>query len=425
MAPARSWVRGADDPEGGFPLQNLPYGVISRPGEEPRCAVAIGGFALDLEALERAGLLRLPESADTAHGVFGEADLNAFMGLGPEAWSAVRRRLTALLEEDGDPALRADAGLSARALIPLGEVRGHLPFRVTEFTDFYSGRQHAVNAGTMLRGPENPLPPNWLHMPIGYNGRASTVVVSGTDVVRPCGQLKPKGAEAPHFGASRRLDFELEMGTVVGLPSEMGRRLSVAEAERAIFGYVLLNDWSARDIQGWEAQPLGPFQAKVFATTIGAWVVPAEALAPFRAPAPEREVPLLPYLEQAEPGLFDVALEARLEAEGRDLQVCRTNWREMYFSPAQQLAHHSASGCAMRTGDLLGSGTVSGAEKGSWGSMLEASWGGREPLELGEGVTRSFLEDGDRVTLRGWAQGDGYRIGFGECAGRILPARED
>ena len=424
MALARSWVAGANEPEGGFPLANLPYGVIEGAGAGPRCAAAIGDCAVDLEALERAGLLRLPESPDSALGVFGEPYLNEFMGLGPGAWDAVRARLTALLAEDGDPALREDAELRARAVIPRERLVNRLPFHVVEFTDFYSGKQHAVNAGTMLRGPENPLPPNWLHMPIAYNGRASTVVVSGTEVVRPCGQLRPKGAAAPHFGPSRRLDFELEVGTVVGLPSEMGRRLSVAEAERAIFGFVLLNDWSARDVQGWEAQPLGPFQAKVFATTISPWVVPKAALEGCRAEAPAREVPELDYLRQDGPGGFDVALEAWLEAEGAETCVARTSFREMYWTPAQQLAHHAACGCAMRTGDLLGSGTVSGAEKGSWGSMLEASWGGKEPLAFG-GVTRSFLEDGDRVTLRGWARGDGCRIGFGDCAGRIAPAREE
>ena len=296
-----------------------------------------------------------------------------------------------------------------------------MPFRVSEYTDFYANRHHATNVGTMFRGAENALPANWLSIPIGYNGRASSVVVSGTDVTRPHGQLKGPDDDLPRFGPSARFDFELEIGAVVGRPSE--GMVSVAEADEMIFGYVLLNDWSARDIQAWEYQPLGPFQAKATATSISPWIVTAAALAPFRAPTPQRERELLPYLREPGPMLYDIDLEVALAPEGGEESViARTNYAEMYYSAAQQLCHHTTSGCAMRTGDLLGSGTISGSTPGSRGSLLEMSWGGKEPLELPGGATRSFLEDGDTLTLRGAAQGDGYRIGFGACTGKVLPA---
>ncbi|MEM1315162.1 MAG: fumarylacetoacetase [Pseudomonadota bacterium] len=420
----RSWIESANDPEGHFPLDNLPYGVFSRGEGLPGCGAAIGALVVDLEALEEAGLLPV-DGGEDGLGIFGEPFLNEFMEQGPQVWSAVRARLTELLAEGGAPDLREDAELRARALVPMDEARMHLPFHVTEYTDFFSGRQHAFNAGSMFRDPEHALPANWLHLPIAYNGRASTVVVSGTDVIRPMGQLKPHGADAPVWGASRRLDFELEMGAVVGLPSAMGERLSVAEAERSIFGYVLLNDWSARDIQAWEYQPLGPFQAKAFATTISPWVVTAEALAPHRAPAPEREEPLMEHLADDGDGLLDVHLAVTLTPEGAaPTTIVRTNADQLYYSAAQQLAHHSSSGCAMRCGDLLGSGTISGPERHEWGSLLELSWGGKTPVALEGGGERVFLEDGDAVVMTGWAQGEGHRIGFGACAGRILPAKE-
>ena len=275
----------------------------------------------------------------------------------------------------------------------------------------------------MFRGPENALPPNWLHMPIGYNGRASSVVVSGTPVHRPWGQLKGPEDTAPVLAPSRRFDIELEMGAIVGQPSD--GPLTVAEAYQNIFGYVLLNDWSARDIQAWEYQPLGPFQAKATATTISPWIVTAAALEPFRCATPEREVPLLDYLHEPGPMLHDIALEIGLTPDGgTETVIARTNTRELYYSAAQQLAHHSLSGCPMRVGDLLGSGTISGPARENRGSLLELSWGGKEPFALDDGTTRSFVEDGDTLTLRGGASGDGYRIGFGECSGQVLPARE-
>jgi fumarylacetoacetase len=299
-----------------------------------------------------------------------------------------------------------------------------MPFTVAEFTDFYASRHHATNVGTMFRGADNALPPNWLSIPIGYNGRASSVVVSGTPVRRPWGQLKAPDAELPRFAPSQRFDFELELGAVVGLPSE--GPVTVAEAEAMIFGYVLLNDWSARDIQAWEYQPLGPFQAKATATSISPWIVPKAALAPFRAPLPPRERPLLPHLETSEPLLYDIVLEVGLAPEGAtETVITRTNYAEMYYASAQQLAHHATSGCPMNTGDLLGSGTVSGPQKHNRGALLELSWGGAAPITLDTGETRSFLLDGDTVTLRGHAQGAGYRIGFGACAGQVIPALDD
>jgi fumarylacetoacetase len=294
---------------------------------------------------------------------------------------------------------------------------------VSEYTAVYASRNHAFNVGSMFRGPENALPPNWLHIPIGYNGRASSVVVSGTPVTRPHGQLKGPDDAAPRFAPSQRFDIELEMGAIVGQPSD--GPISVAQAFDNIFGYVLLNDWSARDIQAWEYQPLGPFQAKATATTISPWIVTAAALEPFRTSTPERERPLLPYLAEPAPMLYDIALEVGLTPEGgRETVLSRTNLNELYYSAAQQLAHHTSSGCPMRVGDLLGSGTISGAEPGARGSLLEMSWGGKEPVTLDTGETRSFIEDGDTLTLRGAALGNGYRVGFGACTGQILPARQ-
>lgn len=416
----KSWIESANAADCHFPVQNLPYGVFNRVGEAPRCAVAIGDQVLDLAALEAAGLL----DAGGGAPIFARPTLNDFMALGNDAWDAVRARLVDLLAEGGDPVLRNDASLRGRALIPLADVTLHLPFAVAEYTDFYSGRQHAFNVGSMFRGPENALPPNWLHMPIGYNGRASTVVVGGTDIRRPLGQIKPATAQEPLFGPSRRLDFELEMGAVVGTGNRMGEPVTVAEADAMIFGYVLLNDWSARDIQAWEYQPLGPFQAKAFGTSIGPWVVTAAALEPFRVSTPAREHELLPYLRESGPMLYDIELEVTMRPDGAaaPTTISRSNYKHMYYSAAQQLAHHAVGGCRMNTGDLLGSGTISGPEKDQYGSLLELTWGGKEPLTLDSGETRRFIEDGDTVTLAGWARGEGYRIGFGVCTGKILPA---
>lgn len=407
----KSWIAAANDPACDFPLNNLPCGVFSV-GSGPRhCGVAIGDRILDVAAAEAAGLIALGEAP-----LFDAPAWNAVMAAGPAVWSALRARLTELLAEDA-----TEKEAVAPFLVPMAGAALHMPFTVAEYTDFYASRHHAFNVGTMFRGPENALPPNWLSIPIGYNGRASSVVVSGTDVVRPWGQLKAPDAPLPVFAPSRRFDLELEMGAIVGTPSK--GMVSVADADKMIFGYVLLNDWSARDIQAWEYQPLGPFQAKATATSISPWIVMRAALEPFRVATPERERPLLPYLTEPGPMLYDIALEVGLAPAGKaETVIAHTNYREMYYSAAQQLCHHTSSGCSMRTGDLLGSGTISGPEKGNRGSLLELSWGGKEPLTLETGETRSFLEDGDTLTLRGAALGDGYRVGFGACAGTLLPA---
>lgn len=405
----RSWVASANAPDSPFPLNNLPCGVFSQGEEDARCGMAIGDFVLDVTGLEAEGLL-----------VFGGPLLdvpfwNEVMAAGSEVWASLRSQVTALLTEGAQQRREVE-----QFLHPLAAVDLLMPFLVSEYTDFYAGRHHATNVGTMFRGAENALPPNWLHIPIGYNGRASSVVVSGTDVRRPWGQLKGPNDPHPRFAPSARFDIELEMGAVVGTAST--GPVTVAEADAMIFGYVLLNDWSARDIQAWEYQPLGPFQAKATATTISPWIVMKAALEPFRTPTPAREVPLLPHLHEPGPMLYDVALEVGLTPGGGvETIISRTNYAEMYYSAAQQLAHHTTSGCAMNTGDLLGSGTISGPTKDSRGSLLELSWGGKEPFAI-TGGTRSFIDDNDTLTLRGQAQGSGYRIGFGECMGRVIPA---
>jgi fumarylacetoacetase len=408
------------DPSSDFPIQNLPYGVFFTPDlPDLRVGVAIGDFVLDLAALEAAGLIRF----ENATGVFAKPSLNAFMALGPKVWTKTRARISELLRHD-NPELRDNAELRRHALVPLNFAQMHLPIEVQGFTDFYSSKEHATNVGVMFRGKDNALMPNWLHIPIGYNGRASTVVVSGTPIRRPRGQLKPPAAELPSFGPCKRLDFELEMGVVIGQASAMGEMLTEQQAEEMIFGFTLLNDWSARDIQAWEYVPLGPFQAKAFGTSISPWIVTREALEPFRVHGPAQDPKPLPYLQQKGANNYDLQLAVDLKTETMQepAGICRTNFKYMYWSSVQQLVHHASSGCAMNAGDLLGSGTISGSEKSERGSMLELSWGGAEPLDLGSGVQRSFLEDGDSLTMRGWCQGDGYRIGFGEVEGTILPS---
>ncbi len=355
--------------------------------------------------------------------VFAASSLNPFMALGPKVWSKTRARISELLRHD-HPELRDNENLRKRALVPMADVKMHLPIAVSGYTDFYSSKEHATNVGVMFRGKDNALQPNWLHMPIGYNGRASTVVVSGTKVRRPRGQLKPPNVELPSFGPCKRLDFELEMGVVVGQASPIGEMLTEQQAEAMIFGFVILNDWSARDIQQWEYVPLGPFQAKAFATSISPWVVTREALEPFRVRGPAQEPVPLPYLRQTQPNNYDLQLDVALRAAPMNAakNICRTNFKYMYWSSVQQLVHHASSGCAMNVGDLLGAGTISGPEKDQRGSLLEISWNGTEPIELAPGVKRSFLEDGDSLVMRGWCQGDGYRVGFGEVEGTIVPA---
>ncbi|SNS23359.1 fumarylacetoacetate hydrolase [Geodermatophilus pulveris] len=393
-----------DLPDGtGFGPDNLPYGVFSTRGTSPRTGVAIGDLVLDLHAV-------------TGDDVHATGSLNGFMVRGPEAWQALRRDLTTWL---------TDAAHQARVqphLVPRSEVTMHLPVLVADYVDFYSSRHHAENLGRMFRPDSEPLTPNWRHLPIGYHGRAGTVQVSGTPVVRPCGQRKAPTEEAPTFGPSQRLDIEAEVGFVVGAPSELGTPVPLGAFERHVFGVCLVNDWSARDLQAWEYVPLGPFLGKSFLTSVSPWVVPLAALEAARVQPPARDVPLLPYLDDTGTGPWglDIAIEVRL---GGQLVSCPP-FAGMYWTPAQQLAHMTVNGAGLRTGDLFASGTVSGAEADQRGSLVELSWGGQEPLSLADGTSRTFLEDGDVVTLTATAPGTGGgRISLGEVTGRVEPAR--
>ncbi|WP_164661720.1 fumarylacetoacetase [Tropicibacter sp. Alg240-R139] len=408
-----SWVASANDANHPFPLNNLPYGVFSTEGSDPRCGVAIGDMILDVTAAEAEGLMAL-----TDEPLFDMPFWNVLMEEGPAVWTAFRERLTALLAEGS-----SEQGKVEPLLVAAADADLHMPFAVSEYTDFYAGKQHAQNMGAILRGSPD-LPANWLHIPIGYNGRASSVVVSGTPIHRPNGQTKAPDADMPSFGPSKRLDIELEMGAIVGTGSDFGQPVTVDEADAMIFGYVLLNDWSARDIQGWEYQPLGPFQGKAFGTSISPWIVTAAALDSFRAPTPARDKELLPYLNGSKDGLYDIELEVLMQPEGADAAsvIAKTNYNRMYYSAAEQLCHHAIGGCEMNAGDLLGSGTISGPVREEYGSLMELSWAGREPFTLETGETRGFIEDGDTLTLRGNARGDGFTIGFGDCTGEILPA---
>ncbi|MBM4069990.1 MAG: fumarylacetoacetase [Planctomycetes bacterium] len=421
-ATLRSFVPVA--PDGHFPIQNLPYGVFQRQADDvPRIGVAIGDLILDLSVLAERGLLA---DAALARALGpGQTTLNAFMALGVESWRKARARLTQLLRAD-ERTLRDDRSLRDKALVTRAAVRMLLPACIENYTDFYSSREHATNVGVMLRGADNALMPNWLHLPVAYHGRASSIVPSGVDIVRPCGQARPDDAAPPVFGPSRFLDFELEMGFFIGPGNELGRPIPIGRAAEHVFGMVLVNDWSARDIQKWEYQPLGPFLAKNFATSISCWVVPLEALAPFRVAGPKQEPAPFPYLRSPGDWSYDIHLEVRLQAasQAEPQTICRTNARHLYWNVCQQVAHHSVGGCNLRTGDLLATGTISGPDPGSYGSMLELAWKGTKPLRLGNGESRVNLHDGDRVTLTGWCQGDGYRVGFGETTAQVLPAVE-
>ncbi len=384
----------------GFGLDNLPYGVFSTPGTAPRTGVAIGDSVLDL-------------AAATGDDVHATGSLNAFMARGPRAWADLRAQLTAWLTDE------AHRGRVEPHLVPQSEVTLHLPVEVADYVDFYSSQHHAENLGRMFRPDSEPLTPNWKHLPIGYHGRSGTVRVSGTPVVRPNGQRKAPTDDAPAFGPSQRLDIEAEVGFVVGVGSDLGTPVPLGDFADHVFGVCLVNDWSARDVQSWEYVPLGPFLGKSFLTSVSPWVVPLPALEAARV-APERDVPLLPYLDDAgQPWGLDIRIEVRLNGE---LVSCPP-FGLMYWTPAQQLAHTTVNGASLRTGDLFASGTVSGPGKDQRGSFIELSWGGKEPLTLADGSTRTFLEDGDVVTLTATAPGTaGGRISLGEVTGRVEPA---
>jgi fumarylacetoacetase len=414
-----------DVPAGSdFTIHNLPYGVFQPSATAyPRIGVAIGDAVLDLSVLADRGLLG---GRHLGQGeVFKQPVLNQFMALGRPAWSEARERITSLLREDS-PTLRDNQSLRSSAFHPMSRVVMELPTAIGDYTDFYSSREHATNVGTMLRGADNALQPNWLHLPVGYHGRASSVVVSGTDLPRPRGQTKPADAETPVYGPSRLMDFELEMGFFVGPGNRLGEPIPIERAHDHIFGMVLVNDWSARDIQAWEYVPLGPFLAKNFATSISPWVVPMDALEPFRCEGPSQDDPEpLDYLKSPGPCAYDIELEVLLQSEKMsDPQTIATsNFKYMYWSMCQQLAHHTVNGCNAQPGDLYASGTISGPEKHQRGSMLELSWRGSEPIALDNGEERKFLADGDTVILRGYCEADDIRVGFGEVRGTLLPAK--
>ncbi len=420
----RSFVPVA--PKSHFPIQNLPYGVFRpRAGGGPRVGVAIGESVLDLAVLESHGLLDVAATKGDGEKTFDRGSLNAFMSLGPGAWRPTRDEISRLLREDHST-LRDDPALRREALLPRAEVELLLPVEIGDYTDFYSSKDHAANVGTLFRGPENALPANWLYVPIAYHGRSSSIVVSGTDLHRPRGQTKADTAVAPSFGPSQAVDFELEIGCFIGQGNELGEPIPVERAAEHVFGLVLVNDWSARDIQKWEYVPLGPFLAKNFGTSISPWVVPLDALEPFRVAGPAQEPPPLDYLRSPDNPSFDIQLEIWLQsaAMAQPQRITDSNYRQLYWNLAQQVAHHTVNGCNLRTGDLLASGTISGPTAESRGSLLEITWGGKQPLELAGGELRRFLADGDRVTMTAWCQGAGYRVGFGEVTGKLLPARQ-
>ncbi len=423
----KSWLASANDPGSDFPIQNLPYGVF-RHAEKQRIGVAIGDRILDLCHCAGDGLLeRLTQ--EIVEACCAEW-LNELMALGPEAWALLRREITALLNEEADAETQRRVEAS---LIPMSEAAMQLPAQIGDYTDFYASIHHATRVGALLR-PDNPLLPNYKHLPIGYHGRASSIVPSGSEIKRPCGQTRPATGE-PEFGPAGELDYELEVGFFVGQGNRLGIPIPIAEAEKHIFGACLVNDWSARDVQTWEYQPLGPFLGKSFATTISVWVVPMEALEPYRVTAedrPEGDPVPLEYLRepQGKRGAIDVVLEVYLEsrlmrqAGLSAVRLSQGNLRELYWTPAQLLAHHTSNGCNLRPGDLLATGTVSGRGEGSEGCLLERRHN-PEPIRLPSGETRTFLEDGDRVTMRGYCRKQGLpRIGFGECVGTVVSAAQ-
>jgi fumarylacetoacetase len=422
----RSWVASANEDGTDFPIQNLPFGVFRRraSGEGARVGVAIGRCILDVPAAARHGLFD-GLGAEAAATCDAPA-LNALMALGPAHWSGLRADLSALLRTGGRGERHADD-----ILVRMEDAELLVPAEIGDYTDFYASVHHATNVGSMFR-PDNPLLPNYKWVPIGYHGRSSSIVASGTPVQRPTGQLKGPNDERPTVGPSRSLDYEMEVGMFVGPGNVMGAPIALDDAELHLFGFCLVNDWSARDIQSWEYQPLGPFLAKNFATTVSPWVVTMEALAPFRAPAFARDAgdpAPLPYLASdanAATGGFAITLEVslattRMRAAGEaPARLTRGQFTDMYWTPGQLLAHHTMNGCPMRPGDLLASGTVSGTTKDSRGCMLELTWRGAEPVTLPDGETRKFLEDGDEVVMRGWCEGEGFvRVGFGECRGVV------
>lgn len=413
----KSWVEvpGGSD----FPIQNLPFGIFKTDYLPPGAGVAIGDHVLDLVYLHENGFL---DGIGLPAGIFNHKDLNIFLNLGRKKGREVRQRISELLRQDNDE-LKSNVVAREMALLRRNEVEMLLPVKIGNYTDFYSSEEHAFNVGSMFRDPKNALLPNWKHLPVGYHGRASSIVVSGTPIHRPKGQIKPTDLELPVFCPSQKLDFELEMAFITCSETTLGSSISVKEAEDHIFGMVLFNDWSARDIQQWEYVPLGPFLGKNFGSTISPWIVTLDALEPFRVKGPEQFPHVLPYLSIDGEKNFDITLEVLIQAQQSEpITVSRTNFKYMYWNINQQLAHHTINGCNIQVGDLYASGTISGPSPGSFGSLLELSWNGQRPLKLSDSTERKFLEDGDTVIMKGHAEKNGVRIGFGECTGEIKAA---
>src|SRR6056297_172382 len=397
-----------------FSIHNIPFGIFSTKDRSPRVGVAVGEHILDLAAVAEFDVF------DFNTALLEKDTLNDFISLGKEITMRVRKKIQFWLKDDDS--VLAD---KPELFVKQSEAQMHMPVAVGDYTDFYSSLEHATNVGKMFRDPENALLPNWKHIPVGYHGRASSIIVSGQPIYRPKGQTKPNDAEAPVFGPTRRLDFELEIGFVCGKETQLGDSISIKEAEDYIFGLVLFNDWSARDIQKWEYVPLGPFLAKNFASSISPWVVTLEALEPFKLAGPKQEPEVLPYLKYDGEKNYDINLEVGIQPEkGEKTTVCFSNFKHMYWNMAQQLAHHTVNGCNINIGDMMASGTISGKEENSFGSMLELSWGGTKPIKLKDGTERKFIEDGDTVTMRGYAQKNDIRVGFGEVTTKVLPAKE-
>lgn len=413
----KSWVEVK--PGSDFPIQNLPFGIFKTANSSPRAGVAIGEYILDLAVIEEAGLFK---SIAFDKRVLYQNVLNRFIALGKPVTNAVRERISDLLNAE-DTELRDNSELKTKVLIKQSEAEMLMPVYVPNYTDFYSSKEHATNVGTMFRDPANALLPNWLHLPVGYHGRASSIVVSGTPIHRPKGQTKADDAPAPSFGPCRLLDFELELAFITGRQTELGQSVSTGAAEDYIFGLVLFNDWSARDIQKWEYVPLGPFLAKNFGSSVSPWIVTLEALEPYKVESPKQDPEVLPYLKFEGAKNYDINLEVEIVPEnGKGKTVSHSNFKYMYWNMAQQLAHHTVNGCNIKVGDMYASGTISGPTPDSYGSMLEISWQGKNPVQMPDGTERKFILDNDTVIMRGHCEKNGVRIGFGECTGKILPA---
>jgi fumarylacetoacetase len=413
----KCWITDTQKTE--FPIQSLPMGIFSTKHTPKRVGVAIGNFILDVERM--CHLFSSPEWK-TSKGIFQHDALNAFLGMGKELHKIFRSEVQTMLSQKTE--LYALWQNKPEILVPMKSAALHLPVHIPNYVDFYSSEEHATNVGKMLRDPNNPLLPNWKHIPIGYNGRSSSVVVSDTNYTRPWGQIKPPNSEVPVFSPSQKMDFELEIGFITCKENNLGVSVSTQEAEDYIFGLCLLNDLSARDIQGWEYQPLGPFLGKSFCTSISPWIVPLEALQDFKCAGPTPSVEQLPHLKSENCNL-DIHLTAHLKMESstEEFLLCKTNFKHMYWNMNQQLAHLTSNGTNIQIGDLYGSGTISGKEPNSYGSLLELSWNGSQPIEFPNGEKRKFLEDGDEVTLRGYCEKDGVKIGFGELKNKLLPAK--